>query len=540
MLCVQGALHAAGRGESFDIQGFINHAVEAGQKKIVIPAGSYRVAPQSREHLVLSGLRDTEIDATGVEMICTETTRALTISGCSNLTLTGLTIDYDPLPFTQGRITAVADDRSFVDFEIIDGYSDENLELRVEIFDPQTAELRCPTDFSWRSFERLSHGSWRVRRASPPRPGDERAGEQMGDILVTNSIYAPNGSIPHAIYLDNSSNVELRDVSLYASNCFGFFETCCDGTIYRRCRVDRRPLDDDIKPRALMRMRSLDADAFHSKYAVKGPALLQCRAHYQGDDCINICGDYQIVLAAEGARLRVLAKHGMNIRPEDPLEIFTYAGERIHGASAVSVQRIGALTDNEKAFLSQQNMNEYIKGGASGEVYEVVIDRAVELPVGSVIAAEGRIGSGFRIVGCDFGHNRSRGILVKASDGIISGNRLTGCMEEAIKVSPEYWWMEAGCSDNLLIENNEIKACSGKGLAVYAHGGTGIPAPAGAHNNIRITGNSVKETRGADIWITSTRGLELSGNSCAEAVLENCDEVRSDMPVKANNVTNLH
>ena len=57
-------------------------------------------------------------------MICTETTRALTISHCTNVTVRGLVIDYDPLPYTQGRITAISSDKQIYDIELFHGYPD--------------------------------------------------------------------------------------------------------------------------------------------------------------------------------------------------------------------------------------------------------------------------------------------------------------------------------------------------------------------------------------------------------------------------------
>jgi hypothetical protein len=95
-----------------DLQNCIDQQVKEGAKRIVIPPGCYRVQPRSGVHLTLDGLPDgVTIDATGVEMLCLETTRALSISNCTNLTLQGLTIDYDPLPYTQGRITSISKEK---------------------------------------------------------------------------------------------------------------------------------------------------------------------------------------------------------------------------------------------------------------------------------------------------------------------------------------------------------------------------------------------------------------------------------------------
>ena len=111
----------------------------------------------------------------------------------------------------------------------------------------------------------------------------------------------------HAVYINECANLMLEDVTLYASNCFGFLETNCDGNTYLRCKIDRRPPETDLKKRGDARIRSLNADAFHSKHAEVGPSYIECRARFQGDDCVAINGDYHMVMVAKGKELRVLA-----------------------------------------------------------------------------------------------------------------------------------------------------------------------------------------------------------------------------------------
>jgi hypothetical protein len=62
-------------GRDFDLQGFIDAALAAGERTVRVPPGRYRVTPRRAQHLVLRGLTDVVIDCTGVEMICTQTTR---------------------------------------------------------------------------------------------------------------------------------------------------------------------------------------------------------------------------------------------------------------------------------------------------------------------------------------------------------------------------------------------------------------------------------------------------------------------------------
>ena len=94
----------------------IADAVAAGAHRVRIEPGTYRVWPTEpkQTHLVLRALRDLEIDASGVMLVCSNLSSALDIKDCLNTTLRGLTIDYDPLPITQGTIVGFAANRTWI------------------------------------------------------------------------------------------------------------------------------------------------------------------------------------------------------------------------------------------------------------------------------------------------------------------------------------------------------------------------------------------------------------------------------------------
>jgi hypothetical protein len=498
-------------GVPFDIQGFVDKAVAAGQKKIVIPKGRYRIKPHDRHHLVLRGLSDTQIVADGVEMICTETTRALTIADCKNVTVRGLTIDYDPLPFTQGRITAVSNDKKVLDVEIFAGYppAEQALPLKAEIFAADTRVLRME-DISAQKPEVLDAGHLRIMPGHP-KPTDP---EQVGDIIAIGSAYAPGGSIPHALTIEHCTGVRLENIDLWASNCFGFLETDSDGTVYYRCRIDRRPASSDIVKRADPRIRSLNADANHSVGAAKGPSYIECTARWMGDDAVNIHGDYDMVTSCSGNVMRVLSK-GRMPAIGDSIEIWRYDGPRIADAVVKAIEPDGMINDDEKAFLLKQRMNENIKTKWNAKAFKVTVDRAVDVPMGTLISSTRQMGNGFLIRGCSFGSNRSRGILIKASDGIIEKNTISGTRGAGILVTPEFWWLESGSANNVIVRDNVVSDCLTYPILVAATAGAGGVSPAGAHNNITVTGNTIKSSPFPQITVTSTDHVTITGNKCA-------------------------
>ncbi|MEM6503878.1 MAG: right-handed parallel beta-helix repeat-containing protein [Planctomycetota bacterium] len=499
-----------------DLSTIIVEAIAAGEKRIVIPPGQYRVEPQDREHLRLEGLRDVEIIANGVELICTQTTRAITIKDCHNLTIRSLTIDYDPLPFTQGRIVASSADHATVTFEIVNGYPTEGIPegTKIEIFDGATDSLRTNTYYGAKT-KLIGDNRFLITKPAQFRQDRGELEPQIGDIVVVRANHAPGGSIPHAVYMQGSENLLLEGVTLYAAPVFGFLEVGCNGTVYRGCVVDRRPLASDLKPRGHRRIRSLNADAFHSKSAQVGPQYLACVAKHQGDDAFAVNGHYHLITAGSGSTLRVLGKRdgGIELAVADPVELVTYDGHRLPEATILAIEPDGAIGASEREFLQSQHMHAGLKNtnGMLNDAYRITLDRSVDVPIGSVIASMNRVGNGFRIEGCTLGENRSRGILVKSS-GVIKNNTITGTWGEAIKVAPEWWWLEAGNSVDVTIEGNTIRNTRGIPIAVFALAGNGEISPAGAHEDIVIRGNRIADSPAPAIYVTSTRGLTLDGN----------------------------
>jgi len=498
-----------------DLPALIGRELAAGSKKIVIPPGRYRVKQSGGSHLLFRNLDDVQIIADGVEMICTATVQAVGFDRCTNVTLRGLTIDYDPLPFTQGKIVALGPEKSWVEFELFDGYPEDELVERIEIFDPATRELRRESHYGWGEFERTGPRRYRISKGARYRHRPQVDTEQVGDLLVTNNRTPERGG-GHAVLLTSCSSVTLQDVTLYTSPTFGFFEMDCTGSTYLRCRIDRRPLADDPVLRAAPRLRSLNADAFHSKNAAKGPAIIECLAHWQGDDCVNINGRYYFVAGSQGRTVRIVVTGGNPlIMPGDLVEFLPYAGGPLPQARAVGIAPADEpLSAAEQALLREVKLVEMVRRQFSrnAKVYSLVLDREINPPPGSAVCAAARIGNGFIVKDCDFGDNRSRGILIKASHGEVSGNRVHRSRMAAVLISPEFEWMEAGCSSDVVVKNNTFEGIGQTPIRILADGGNGKPLLAGAHRNISVLNNRFTDCPWPLVEANSITGLKVAGN----------------------------
>ena len=207
------------------------------------------------------------------------------------------------------------------------------------------------------------------------------------------------------------------------------------------------------------------------------------------------------------------------------------------------------ITGEEETLIRKLGLNENIRTGlltGKARFYTLTLDRETALSAGSAVCCPLRIGNGFVVKDCDFGHNRSRGILIKASKGEVSGNRIVKSRMAAVMISPEFWWMEAGTSSDLVIKDNIIEGCLQTPIQILAHGGNGHPLPAGAHRNISITANRFVDCAWPLVRVTSTRGLIIEDNELPKTPparqlassggksplvieLEQCEDVTSDI-----------
>ena len=495
-----------------DLQGYIESELAAGKKHIVIPPGRYRVAPvkasprvEEKTHLYLRDLSDVTIDAEGVEMVCTQTTRAVWIKYCTNVTIRGLTIDYDPLPYTQGRITAVYEDEYAHEVELFEGYpsAEKAIGFKYEIFRPDTRTLRYG-EYHDVSVEALTPRKLRVVKGEWQR--DKKGGEQVGDLIVIGYENTPGGSEPHAVVSENCSNLRLEKITLYASNCFGFFETHCDRTVYQACRIDRRPPESDPVDRESPRLRSLNADAYHSKHALHGPQLLGCTAKFQGDDAVNINGSYHFVTGAKKNILTVLAYREMDIQKGDVVEVVAPDGRFEGHATVRSVNYDGLTTREDINIVSEYDILEQIRNLLKKR-YLIELDQTLALVPGSVINSRDRVGNGLRVENCYFGYNRSRGILIKAGEGEVVGNTIERCGMTAILIAPEYRWLEAGYVRNLRVADNVIIGSGHSAIAVHGFGN------GGAHDNIDFIGNRLETDSSPAVVISGATNVKLTGNT---------------------------
>ena len=497
---------------------FIRGEIAAGKREIKVPKARYTLTPKEGEtcYLELKGLNGVTIDFSGSELVGKVKTRMLTLVACTNVTLRNVIIDYADLPFTQARIEKTDAEGNW-DVRVIDGYPRPGeAELKrdgdfwpLQVYDATTLELKNPMRFQKNiAITRTGEDTYHITG------GGNRKGE-VGDIAVW-SVKEMSRKISGGAFVSHNckgctfENIVIFSTPAGSGFSGGIAEFSADGNRYVRCALVRCPPKRDLAQRALKRLRSGNHDAFNSRESYKGPTLERCIFQYHCDDCVNISGRYAFVTEQKGRTLRIAPYVGkVMIAPGDTCQLMTFDGKCLPDAKVVSVKSAGPTTDAERKIFESYNLWPGIAASAR-EAFAVELDADRELPPGSVIISNQRMGNGFVIRNCKMGHNRARGLLIKASDGLIEGNIMEGSEGHGIQIALEYGWMEGGCSKNVVVRNNVVRG-NGAGVLVAGQTGSRKPMPADAHSNISITGNTISGAA-PGIAVVGCTGLDVRGN----------------------------
>ena len=210
---------------------------------------------------------------------------------CRGVTLRGLTVDYDPMPFTQGTIAAVAEDKGWIDVKLHAGYPRKPYS-RIDVVDPATRFRKRGMPFLWGTKSEMRGDD--VVRVSLKDIGKTAV---PGDLASLSTGQAADG-IPHAMAIENCSAVILQGVTIHSAPGMGILE--CDGeggSSLLGCRVVPGP-----KPAGATEARLLSSswDAIQSKTMRKGPRMENCEIRDAGDDSWSVQSSDFLVVAKSG------------------------------------------------------------------------------------------------------------------------------------------------------------------------------------------------------------------------------------------------
>ncbi len=513
------------RPSTLDLQATIEQAYERGDRRIVIPPGVHTVTPSGRHHsthLYFEGMRDVEIDGQGATLVFSDPAKVgLIFKHCVNVTLRGFTIDYDPLPFTQGRITAINPEDGTIDLAIDAGYRTDvayfSRGLAAYTFDPRTRWIKPGSwDLYPSRLEKLDDATVRVHIRNAASVGRNNAA--VGDRMLV-SRRAASG-----MRLIECGDMRVEDLTVWSAAGIAIQEAHGPGGSYYRYAVTRGPAPAGaVEPR----LQSANADAFHSAYVHRGPHVEGCRFAHQGDDAIAIHGTYSIIASAGASRQVLLTpKFELPLEVGDTLDIYDPLTYAIKASAKVESIEPSELPEGPQRQAIEELWRHYRSTAASKRYYRVTLDREVDTTVGDLASSPDRNGSGFVIRHNIIRDHRARGLLIKTTHGVIEHNLIEGSSFAGIALGPELaYWLGGDFAQDVVVRHNIVRGTGyqanahtnpnnliGAGVVVHAVTVDRRFSPSQLNRRLVIEDNLIEDTASLALLITSARDVVVRDN----------------------------
>ncbi|MDR1281236.1 MAG: right-handed parallel beta-helix repeat-containing protein [Opitutaceae bacterium] len=449
------------------LQTIANDTGDAARATVRIGAGLWRLMPDKQtEQNNIPG------EGAGKPVSCVEISRAnrLTIRGeagktglvvgdpgagafaldhCENVTLRDFSVDYDPLPFTQGKITAVNRDAGTFDLQIHAGYAPPDAPMFQNlrgsfgmIFDTQTKRLKSGApDFLRADLARTSplpsRNIWRLH--AQPKEKHKLASMSAGDSFV--QLARKNRA---AFWLSNTRECRLENIAVHSSPASAVTSVGNDALAVHGLHVRIRP--------GTTRLISTDADGFHCQQNLRGPLIENCVFEGMADDAINIYAPAAIVREITAHdRLRAGGYAG-TIRAGDRLQIVAPQTGIVKGEAVVA--QIARVPDTKgAATLWDVALASPVAGLAPGADHRSA-DTLYNLS---------RCGAGFAIRGNRFLHFRGHAVLLRAGNGVVEDNTFFSPSSNAITLCNAPDWPEGPVPWGIAIRRNSFVPGTGGG-----------------------------------------------------------------------------
>ena len=241
---------------------------------------------EHKSYFVLNGIFDKVVEGNGATFILTPSNRGFTITGCDNIVVRNFTVDYSPLPFSQGVISSInAGVGSFV-FDPLPGYPapimNPGNKLWGTPYDPATQDIRYAANnaIHMESLTDLGNGTFEFQARADYI--STISGLELNDLFVFRAYPATSipGSDTWATITGNGA-VAFDSVTLHSAPGFAF----TPGSNTKPCLFRNITISP---PPGSGRLVSSFGDGFHCNENRFGPIIEDGYFTYLMDDTMNI------------------------------------------------------------------------------------------------------------------------------------------------------------------------------------------------------------------------------------------------------------
>lgn len=445
-----------------------------------IPPGDYRFS--AANPITLSGLTNLVLNAPGVTFwFDPPDTWGLKFSSCSNVTVEGLTIDFDPVPWVQGVVTAINSGSSTVTVQLMDGFGEipgTNASRNVVFYHPDGSFL----------VRGLTRGICTPLGGSLLSVNVDLSGVSIGDYLV-----APLRT-GQTLQVVNCQQMLFHNVNIWSGGGMAVLESGGGPNTYRDFRATRRP--------GTARLHAFGADGFHMKNTAYGPTLDHCEMGHTGDDLINLHGYFGWVSSViDGQHLRVVSSASPYFVGQWIDFWDNYSMAHLGGAHVTGVTQVSDPTQISQALQG-------IPNSWSGDVFDLVLDATVPVTATDFIEHHNKVCAGFVITNSYFHDSWAFACKLNGAPGGTIVNSTFANTGGSFSAMMETWqYMEGQFVRDFLFANNRLSNYGGfKVRIVPSYTG---PYRAPTMSNITITNNYLESS----IQVISVDGLNISDNT---------------------------
>ena len=443
--------------------------------KVIFPEGIYSMDIDESEnpdgHLVIHSLKNLVIEGNGNVTLLMKTYRTgIRVENCFNVQIKNITIDYDPLPFTQGYITNVDKRNDQVEIDIMEGFPLPDNDkfkkakfLRGTMNHPETGRLYREGD--WRVKDLKQTGDRSFNFGVLTNHGFEEKGLtaplKEGHIFVMHARATPNGG--PAIYLYGSSYVTFHEVNVYASPIHIAILFYSDALKFIGCNAIPKP--------GTTRLTCANADGFHCRSNRKGPYIKDCHFFRINDDDTNIFGKmFSLAKIISPTKIIINASPGDNITGDKVSTPIYQPGELLGFVDPNQGLEIDAYARVKDTWLGEWHGRQWLMLELDRPVQGLVSrDSLGKGPFGSREYVNGKHtniehfvanlntkGNGFVIKDNTFGDHRAASIKIQSTNGIIEGNRIEHVKGAGFFFCALMNWLELYPPRNIVIRGNYI------------------------------------------------------------------------------------
>lgn len=498
-------------GDSRAFRNALEELVRNPGATLEIDPGTYRFSPPAGSdlspHFTVETAKDVVIDGHGAKLVFTDPLRsAFAFHGGEDIGIRNVTIDYDPVPFTQGKIIGLSNDNQTVRLDLDQGFPDLTHELFSEA--KHVGASIHSSDGSYISADQERSGGATLRIASITRIEDRkfeiRLKYREGTQELSEGRKVLIGARNQAgVSFTNTDRLRLDGVTIRTAPGMAINAEQCDDAVVAGSTIAPPPGSNrGIGP---------IADGIHFSHCRSGPQINGCELEQLRDDGIVVNSHLAEIVEIPSEKTVAVGQNG-----KIPVDV----GDELAVISPSGVRK-GTLPRVRKVTYRKTFDADWVLEWPELIAFEESIDDRLE--IGDQIANNDHANNDFEISNCTIRESTANAIRLAAGEGLVENNEIDGTGWRGISLrcdtlktrSNQRW-----CND-ILIRGNRIVRTGRTyfvkkepaGIHLEHNPPQGYRREGQAHRNIEIKRNDIRSGGYLGVEIGDTKNIEILGNA---------------------------